>query len=303
MENRPSSSLDTHQRGISFSLKMVNKLCNRQCNPCERRARRELKPHDYERHMWQKRKDPSPWYLFYRWFQFASFAVICIYSIINGNKYAETGSTRWKWFIYLTNWGYSLCTIQSFMAMIIVQLALINKTHTNDGRTVVPPWYRVYHSFYTVALVTASTVTFMYWVTVFNPAKHKLDAINIMVHAGNSLAMYIDFLFVNLPWRINLIWWPICCGVLYSIFSFAYYISGGTDRDGNPFVYAILDWRNPLKAVGACFLCLTIQIAFHFTIYFLYKLRKKYIKCKEDTNALSDPLTLQEKPILVTVMS
>lgn len=88
---------------------------------------------NYFMFQFQEKTDTSAWYLFYRWIQFASFVVVCIYSIINGNKYAEMGTTRWKWLIFLTNWGYSVCTIQSFLAMAIVQLALINKTHTNGN--------------------------------------------------------------------------------------------------------------------------------------------------------------------------
>ncbi len=59
----------------------------------------------------------------------------------------------------------------------------------------------------------------------------------------------------------------------YLSFSLVYYWCGGEDEDGNPYIYDVLDWREPGTAIGVAAgafagLCLVFA-----ALYGLYRLR------------------------------
>lgn len=76
-----------------------------------------------------------------------------------------------------------------------------------------------------------------YWICQFVTSwylfladKMPLDAMNIIVHAINSVIMLIDVWIVSHPIRILHFYWPMLLGICYVIFNFIYYVAGGTSR-------------------------------------------------------------------------
>lgn len=53
--------------------------------------------------------------------------------------------------------------------------------------------------------------------------------LNVMVHAGNSVAMVLELLFAGPPSRLLHALHPIAYAVVYMIFNVIYWAAGGTD--------------------------------------------------------------------------
>lgn len=95
---------------------------------------------------------------------------------------------------------------------------------------------------------------------------------------------------------------PLCLGILYGIFTCIYYACGGVDpydfkfdfviiekqfrissilrlfslysiRKGEPYVYKILYWGHPGKALGALIGALIAAVFVEIVLFFIYKLR------------------------------
>lgn len=65
---------------------------------------------------------------------------------------------------------------------------------------------------------------------IFLSGFHKLDAVNVLVHAVNSMLMLIDLCIVSHPTRLLHFYWPLTFALSYVMFSAVYFIAGGTDR-------------------------------------------------------------------------
>lgn len=105
-------------------------------------------------------------------------------------------------------------------------------------------------------------------------AIHKLDALNLMFHAFNSVFMVIDLFLVAHPFRLLHCYWPLLITMCYVVFSFIYYESGGTDRFDRPFVYPLLDWRVPKRTAVSSVFGLVFVLIVHCVAWFLFLIRK-----------------------------
>lgn len=91
-----------------------------------------------------------------------------------------------------------------------------------------PMSFKVYWWFNNMTLVISICITIIYWGILFSD-EHKLDAVNVMTHATNSVLMFLDMMIVSHPYRLLHVIQPIILGVTYAIFSVIYYFAGGLD--------------------------------------------------------------------------
>jgi hypothetical protein len=105
-------------------------------------------------------------------------------------------------------------------------------------------------------------------------AIHRLDALNLMVHAFNSVFMVTDLFLVAHPFRLLHCYWPFLITMCYVVFSYIYYESGGTDRYDRPFVYPLLDWRLPKRTAASSVFGLVFVLTVHCIAWFLFLIRK-----------------------------
>ena len=104
-------------------------------------------------------------------------------------------------------------------------------------------------------------------------AIHRLDALNLMFHAFNSVFMVIDLFLVAHPFRLLHCYWPFLISVCYVLFSYIYYESGGTDRNDRPFVYPLLDWRLPKRTAISSVFGLVFVLTVHCVAWLLFLIR------------------------------
>jgi hypothetical protein len=77
---------------------------------------------------WQKKAEVSVIYLVYRWAFGILFLGVWIWSIISAAKQnTPVENYLSKWPIYLTNWGYTLCTIQALLAAGLITQQIVKE--------------------------------------------------------------------------------------------------------------------------------------------------------------------------------
>lgn len=117
-------------------------------------------------------------------------------------------------------------------------------------------------------------------------AIHRLDALNLMVHAFNSVFMLTDLFLVAHPFRLLHCYWPFLITACYVVFSYIYHESGGTDRHERPFVYALLDWRLPKRTAASSVFGLVFVLTVHTATWFLFLIRKRIAVMIKNRTAL-----------------
>jgi hypothetical protein len=80
---------------------------------------------------WQKNAGVSITYFVYRWAFAILFLSVWIWSFISAaQQNTPTENFLSKWPIYLTNWGYTICTAQALLAVGLITQQLIKERTT-----------------------------------------------------------------------------------------------------------------------------------------------------------------------------
>ena len=152
------------------------------------------------------------------------------------------------------------------------------------------PWYvKIVWLVYVTALPSNFLVVFGYWILVYNPCDDdssmqinqtlsqndsssqmpnttastvncaNLDAANFHVHLINGLLILIDLFVSRIPYQLLHFFYPCIFTFCYSLFTIFYWLGGGTNRFGNPYVYTIINYSNRPATAFVFAILLTIS--------------------------------------------
>ncbi|KAJ1524108.1 hypothetical protein ONE63_010644 [Megalurothrips usitatus] len=259
-------------------------------------------PQKFTQTEWQDPRRPAAlWYVVYRWLSAALFFAVAVCSVLDTGRAdsPKLGVRYIKWPIYLTNWGLVCCCLQAGLGAALATVSLGQEGRRRRAERAaaaagpgspaaaqqnlqqslqapaLPVAYRVYWVLNTISVTVAIGITCTYWVAVYDPREHELDALNILVHAANSLLMITDVLLAAHPLRLLHAFWPLLFVAVYLGFSFVYFMAGGTDRVDRTCVYPVLDWEKPLSTVVVCVLGLSFVVAVHTAVWALHLGRRR----------------------------
>jgi hypothetical protein len=117
---------------------------------------------------WQKEKKPSIFYLVYRWAVAILFFVTLVISIIDLKH--PNSPDKAKWLIYLTNWGYTICTLQALLGALILSVCVLAprlRSKPNLEASTLKA-YKLYWVTYVVATDIAFGITALYWSLIYD---------------------------------------------------------------------------------------------------------------------------------------
>lgn len=127
------------------------------------------------------------------------------------------------------------------------------------------------------------SVSFLYWTIIHPSHQHSLTAFNINIHFINSVQTAVDLLLSFTPVHLTHFIYPVLAAILYIIFAVVYWLMGGTNQSGQPYIYSILDFGGrPLLAtlsiLGVCLVCLPFC---QLLLWKLQLLREWMVDCEK----------------------
>lgn len=250
-------------------------------------------------------------YLTYKWFLAILFLVGLVQSIIqNTLHFLELGEGEnvYKYFIYLTNNGRLVACVACLLEAVLVSLRW--RREKTEGKGIVEEDNRlptVLKVLWTLCNISASLsvmISLVYWTALYNPERHYLDFENFSGHLLIAVANVCDVFVSDRPWRMLHAIHALIFGGVFGIFSFIYFLAGGTNYYFEPYVYHIIDWAHPVRTllvIGGVTVFLVIFHSFFFLLYKMrmvcskrYKIRKERTK-KGKTEALLDNFQTREE--------
>ena len=212
-----------------------------------------------------------------------------------------------KLFIFLTNWTYLILNLYFLQATTLTLSALCcecrmrreaspitnetqevemgsgddsviqnEKTTTEEARE--EDALRLpQKSFWLLYIISANAgllVTAGYWTVLFEEDE-PIDANNITKHALNSVFMVIDTFLSSIPVRLFHSVYPLLYIIVYLTFTVIYWQLGGTNNQGQPYIYSLLDYNNFQASTGCIigFFLLLVQPVLQLILFGLVKLR------------------------------
>ncbi|XP_068139993.1 protein rolling stone-like [Drosophila tropicalis] len=215
------------------------------------------------RSQWQQ-GDRSILWLIYRWL-FAAFFGICMIMSVVETFYGG------RWFIYLTDWGFTLCTYTAIYGAVITTIYYFRPFYFAPNSCAL----KIYWASHFTSTVLAFMITLVFWSAVYPSLPDDMgdDVYSFLEHASNSVLMLLDLFMVAYPARLMHLIYPVIVLTIYCLFSLIYYCTGGTDILGNHFIYEILDWEKPGLAIGSICGCLILVICLSTLVFWLYRFR------------------------------
>lgn len=195
---------------------------------------------DFYASSWQPGDSPVP-LLIIRVILAAVALGILIWSLVDTDKT--------YWLIYLTNWAMALVVFMMICALAVSCSAWSSKSF--ETYTEELPWLvSMYWLMFNVAVTIALMVTVLYWILLYDPESYWEDctwnmfALDISSHAFISLIALLELFLSRTPVRMLHVYQPLGVAAWYIIFTVIYYAAGGTDGNGNAFIYSVLDWQH-----------------------------------------------------------
>lgn len=118
---------------------------------------------------WQRTNGISLIYFAVRWSILVFFVTTWLISLIQAELNTESNA---RWLIYLTNWGYTLCTAQAILSVIMITSALLSERRSCTKEDYLTgKLYKVYWAVNGIATVVAFGITILFWSLIYEGMK------------------------------------------------------------------------------------------------------------------------------------
>lgn len=180
--------------------------------------------------------------------------------------------------IYMTHWGACFIVLESSFGIYVA----IQRRGLTDA-TFGLPWYvKVYWLLYNITIPVAFLITIFYW-AVLKTEKSTVNyepslALEVMLHGGNSIVMFIELVCSAHPSRLMHIMQPLWFAGAYMFFSVIYFFAGGQDPWGNQFIYPVLDWSKPEQTMLVITLTALFLALLHLLVVAIASARDAIVK-------------------------
>ena len=208
-------------------------------------------------------------------------------------------------FIYLTNWTYTILNIYFVFATTLSSIALYKDLKKEKETMILAPdeqaveiemepgnygavdqdreearqkdalqcHHKLFWFIYVIAATGGLFVTAGYWSTL--RGVDPVDANNITKHALNSVFMVIDTSLSAIPVRLLHSLYALLYFLIYLVFTVIYWLLGGTNNQGNTYIYKNLDYDDlkPINGGLVVFFLLVVLPVLHLIIFGITKFR------------------------------
>ena len=132
-------------------------------------------------------------------------------------------------------------------------------------------WYHMIHwGFFNTAVEVAVAITLLYWPLLYRP-EFGISGVDFNTHGTQGIVAVIELMFSGVPVRFYHFYFTPAFSAVYVVFSAIYDVAaGGTNVNGSPYIYSILDYQDsPGLAVGTA---LGVTFVFLPIIHFVFHL-------------------------------
>lgn len=266
---------------------------------------------------------PQKWsfqavYLVYRWLIMLYFLVWLVVTIVHA-----VDSIKFKYFIFLTHWGFMAWNGYLVMSTIAATAAALSPnscrtkinqdcpkkfdtsnigSHTPAGCckanmdsrcvTLLEICFKLEWALFLIGGEYALVITILYWVMYADPNSgqdlYSLDSLNL--HMINGIFALVELWCAGIPVRVCHAVYSIAFGCVYILFTGLYYAAGGLNPEGKRFIYPFLDYGSNAKAAVVWGVSCAVFLVggTHFLFFLQYKGRK-YITDKIYSTTKSKP--------------
>ena len=213
-----------------------------------------------------------------------------------------------KYFIFITHWGMILLVSYLLMSAVTVTAHfvwdhLVKKNRVLElvmfdlqdppaigcccgkkQKKIVPCHLQALWILYTISSETAIVVTLFYWIT-FNGSVTSWP-VNFHEHLFNVVPGLIDIFLTRIPIRLYHTVYLMAFAAIYIVFGGIYIAAGGTNSNGDPYIYSAINYKdNLVQSIGLnLILVFIVPFVIHLLFWGGYLLRTSLLRVKVSQN-------------------
>ena len=225
------------------------------------------------------------------------FALYCFALLVYSGFYYRGEE---KWFIYLTNWGFTAVTLYLIFASALTLRHILKHRaareyaapqdvqtrgakferaaedvevnfpadETSDAREPMKWYHKAFWVIHSMAGTGSIVITILWWTMIF---RGSATIVNVSAHLFNSLFMIADTMLSSAPVHFLHFVYSVVFAASYGLFAVVYWAAGGTDPFGRSYIYPPINFSEyPGTAAGmvvggilvGCPLCHAIWFGF-----------------------------------------
>ncbi|XP_034830462.1 protein rolling stone-like [Maniola hyperantus] len=218
------------------------------------------KPSHFYTSVWQSTRSSVPLLLWRALLLLISVAIV----ITSFTFYIKSQVSVGYWFIFLTHWGLVLMIASTGFGVATSARVYFYGPISADLNL---PWYvKTFWVLHNVAVPVAFLITVFYWTLLFSvDFQEEMDrGLDIAVHAVNTVTMLLLLMSSSHPTRFLHMIHPFLFALTYVVFSVIYYLAGGINPLGEPWIYPVVNWAKPGTAILVVFVTGVLLIVLHF---------------------------------------
>ncbi|VDD83285.1 unnamed protein product [Mesocestoides corti] len=175
---------------------------------------------------------------------------------------------QWKWMDGAVYISYRFVVATALVTWLVCEIPF--EIH-HFGQTDHVVGYKPLWFFFEIATNSILTTSGIYWIAFWDrDYAYFFTLTSKLKHSIPAAFAIIDMFINNVPVRILHCVYPLCLGVVYGLFTFVYWLCGGSGLTGNGVIYPVINWNKPAYAVAACVLALLFCIIIQLGLYALY---------------------------------
>lgn len=142
-------------------------------------------------------------------------------------------------------------------------------------------WYQKVHwVLHFMGIDVAIAIVILYWVAIYDPNDNRgydyFGGVNLMTHLINGIVALVDIFVTAIPVNFLHFVYLIAFSGAYSAFSGFYFIANGTNVEGEPYIYSVIDYGETPGTAAA--LVVTVSLLYypliHIVVYGIGLLRE-----------------------------
>ncbi|CAH8833828.1 unnamed protein product [Trichobilharzia szidati] len=176
----------------------------------------------------------------------------------------------YRWFTYATNWTFTIFVLLHILLAIYCLIYNI-KYVNSEPRFYQPIWF-----LYNLSTTCSLVICLVFWFALSRSSLGVFASWQGRVkHSLTGILAITDLCLCAIPVRMLHAIYPFLSGLLYSFFTYFFWLIRGKGAYGIGQIYPGIDWDKPNSAVLACLCGLMTSIICHIIVYIIYFIRVK----------------------------
>lgn len=217
--------------------------------------------------------------------------IVALYFVFMVLYTALMGTLGWKMFIMLTYWSYWLLTVSLILKAVNVWYYIDLKKQGKDIKEYLgdSPRLKTQWVLHNLSTGAAPIVTILFWTIAYDGSGYTF--INCNTHGFNAMFALIDMFVTRMPIRHLHLYHGILYGITYGSFSYFYWLAGGTNQFGEPYIYKPLNYGKAPGVALSYIITIGFVVApmFHSMMFFTYRFRvfiHRFLKAMDKRNTI-----------------